>query len=86
MGNSFDCVRTDGAKPGVVTQSLLRNEPFRCELSIKLWRNSWDHCWSVEINNKRYDSVTFESVKQLVAHALSDSKKSLIEQQLKTIN
>ena len=86
MGHSFDYVRTDRAKPGVVTQSLTRNTTLWRELNIKLWRNSWDHSWSVEIYNKRYESETFESVKQLVARALSDAKKSLIEQQLKTVN
>jgi hypothetical protein len=49
------------------------------ELEIQVWRNSADQDWSVEINNKRYASIPFEVVKQRVAQALKDAKKSLME-------
>jgi hypothetical protein len=49
------------------------------ELKIQIWRNPIEQNWSLGINNKRYSSIPFEIVKQLVAQALSDSKKSLIE-------
>jgi hypothetical protein len=49
------------------------------ELKIQVWRNSADQDWSVEINNKRYSSMPFELVKQRVAQALKDAKKSLME-------
>ena len=39
------------------------------EINVKLWRNHEDHNWSVEINGKRYESVSIELIQELVDHA-----------------
>jgi hypothetical protein len=49
------------------------------ELTIKLWRNSAEGNWSIQVNEKRHDFVTLVFVQQLVAHRLADAKKSLME-------
>ncbi len=56
-----------------------REKIFISELNIQILRNSLDQNWSLEINEKRYSSIPFEIVKQLVAQALREAKKSLIE-------
>jgi hypothetical protein len=66
----------DRRNPGALGKEKISTN----ELKIQIWRNSGDQNWSLEINNKRYCAIPFEVVKQLVAQALRDSKKSLIEQ------
>jgi hypothetical protein len=75
MGYSGEYMPEDDRKPGALGREKLPTS----ELKIQVWRNSADQDWSLEINNKRYSSIPFEIVKQLVAQALSDSGKSLIE-------
>src|ERR1700733_10872219 len=52
------------------TSALGRETISTSELKIQLCRNPVDQNWSVAINNERYRSITFESVKRLVAQAL----------------
>ena len=75
MGHSEEYMPEDGRDPGALGREKLPTS----ELKIQVWRNSADQDWSLEINNKRYSSIPFESVRQLVAHAISDSRKSLLE-------
>jgi DNA-binding protein YbaB len=49
------------------------------EFEVKLFRNHREGDWSVEINGKRYDSVSIEFVEDLVKRALNDAKQSLTE-------
>jgi hypothetical protein len=65
----------DRRNPGAIGREKISTS----ELKIQIWRNSGDQNWSLELNKKRYCSIPFEIVKQLVAQALRDSKKSLIE-------
>ena len=62
--------------------ALGRDQTSTIEVKIQLWRNPVSQNWNVEINNKHYSFINFEVVKRLVAQALSDSKKSLIERRL----
>jgi hypothetical protein len=65
----------DRHNPGALGREIISTS----ELKIQLWRNPVNQNWTVEINNKRYCLISFELVKRLVAQALGDSKKSLIE-------
>jgi hypothetical protein len=75
MDYSEEYMPDDGRNPGALGGEKLSTT----ELKIQVWRNSADQDWSLEINNKCYSSIPFEIVKQLVAQALSDSRKSLME-------
>lgn len=82
MGHSIEFIHTDRAKPCVVAGALARKTILMTNLKIQLWRNPANDSWSVEINDKHYDFITFEMVQQLVAQALSDSKKSLVKREI----
>jgi hypothetical protein len=58
--------------------ALGRKRPPLEKLKIQLWRNSAERNWSVQVNDKRYDSVTLIFVQQLVAQRLANAKKALI--------
>jgi hypothetical protein len=75
MGHSEESMPEDRRHPS----TLGREKITASELKIQLSRNSADQNWSVEINNRRHCLIPFETVKQLVDQAISDSKKSLIE-------
>jgi hypothetical protein len=47
------------------------------KLNVKLWYNEQGGDWSVEINDKRYQSVNFEFVKELMKRALIDAEEFL---------
>jgi hypothetical protein len=49
------------------------------KIKIQLWRNSAEQNWSVQLNDKHYDSVTLSFVEHFVALGLSNAKKALIE-------
>jgi hypothetical protein len=49
------------------------------EINVKLWRNHQDHNWSVEINGKRYDSVSIELIEELVEHAQTAAEAVAID-------
>ncbi len=49
------------------------------EINVKLWRNYQDQNWSVEINGKRYESVSTELIQALVEHAQMAAGTDAIE-------
>jgi hypothetical protein len=75
MGNSEEYMPEGRRNPGPSGEERL----FTGDLKIQVWRNSADQDWSVEINNKRYSSIPFQTVQERVAQALKDAKKSLME-------
>jgi hypothetical protein len=51
---------------------------FVQEINVKLWRNHQQQDWSVEINGTRHDSLTIESIEELMARALIDAEKAML--------
>lgn len=49
------------------------------EINVKLWRNHQDQDWSVEINGKRYESVSIELIQELVEHAQTAAEPGAID-------
>jgi hypothetical protein len=48
------------------------------EINVKLWRNHQQQDWSVEINGTRHDSLTIETIEDLMERALIDAEKAML--------
>jgi hypothetical protein len=48
------------------------------EINVKLWRNHQQQDWSVEINGTRHDSLTIETIEQLMERALIDAEQAML--------